>query len=135
MEIVSKITLVASIVLVGYNASQLFACYETVCKKADDFREMARQSETNEPTLRRSNFLLSLFITLAYVLLVSFSGLAHWVTAVVAVKLCLTLLFSDKELCMVVRGSGFEKRWYWIDKVDSLFNLLFGLAVALILVL
>lgn len=135
MDIVAKITMVASIVLIGYNASQLVASYALQCEKLDEFRDMAKQNGSAEGSLRMSNLALSFLLSAGYVTLVLFSGLAPWIAAVIAAKLAFTLFFSDRELCMVVRGGEFKKTFYWIDKVDSLLNMLFGFAIALVLVL
>ena len=135
MDIVSKITMVASIVLIGYNASQLVSGYALLCEKMDEFRDMAKLNGSGEGSLRVSNLALSFILSAGYVTLVLFSGLASWIAAVIATKLSFTLFFSDRELCMVVRGGNFKKTFYWIDKVDSLLNVLFGFAIALVLVL
>lgn len=135
MDIVAKMTMVASIILMGYSASQVVTSYASLCEKADAFRDLARENETQEADLRRSNLALSLALSIGYVLLVHFSGLVPWISAVIALKLALTLFFSDRELCMVIRGVEFKKTYFWLDKVDSLVNVVLGLLVALILVL
>ena len=135
MDLVSKITMIASVVLMGYNASQLVAGYALQCEKLDEFRDMAKMNGSHEGSLRVSNLALSFILSVGYVMLVVFSGLAPWIALVLAAKFALTLFFSDRELCLVLRGKDFNKFFYWIDKADSFLNLLFGLAVAVILVL
>lgn len=135
MEVVSKITLVASIVLMGFNASQLFGSFESVTEKVDEFRTLAKQSESGETRLRFSNFAISFFLSTAYVLLVFFSGFVAWIPLLIALKLAFTLVVSDRELSLVIRGGTIKKSHFLMDKVDSFFNVLLGLSVALALVM
>jgi len=135
MDIVVKITVVASIILMGYSASQVVTSYAALCEKVNAFRDLARENASEEIDLRRSNLALSLALSVGYVLLVHFSGLVPWISAVIAVKLALTLFFSDRELCMVIRGVEFKKSYFWLDKADSFVNVVLGLLVAISLVL
>ncbi len=135
MDIALKITLVASIILLGYNVSEFIASYETVCEKTDEFKRLAGESDANELELRRSNFLLSFVLSVVFIGLTYFSGLALWITAVVALKLFFTLYCSDSLLVCVMRTNALSKKFYMISKVDSLLNALLGLVIALVLVL
>jgi hypothetical protein len=135
MDVVSKITLVASIVLMGYNASQLVSGSAALAEKAEEFRTLIKESESREGGLRLSNFAISFSLSLGYVILAVLSGLAYWISAVIAVKLGLTLLFSDRELRMVIRGENLGKGALLLDKADSLLNVLLGLSIAVVLVL
>lgn len=135
MDIVVKITVIASIILMGYSASQVVTSYAALCEKVNAFRDLARENASEEIDLRRSNLALSLALSVGYVLLVHFSGLVPWISAVIAVKLALTLFFSDRELCMVIRGAEFKKSYFWLDKADSFVNVVLGLLVAISLVL
>lgn len=130
-----KITVAASIILMGYSASQVVTSYAALCEKVNAFRDLARENASEEIDLRRSNLALSLALSVGYVLLVHFSGLVPWISAVIAVKLALTLFFSDRELCMVIRGVEFKKSYFWLDKADSFVNVVLGLLVAISLVL
>lgn len=130
-----KITVIASIILMGYSASQVVTSYAALCEKVNAFRDLARENASEEIDLRRSNLALSLALSVGYVLLVHFSGLVPWISAVIAVKLALTLFFSDRELCMVIRGVEFKKSYFWLDKADSFVNVVLGLLVAISLVL
>ncbi|MBR4916863.1 MAG: hypothetical protein IKZ45_07280 [Fibrobacter sp.] len=135
MDIVAKITMVASIILMGYSASQVVTSYAALCEKADAFRDLARENDSQEIDLRRSNLALSLALAIGYVLLVYFSGLLPWISVVIALKLALTLFISDREICMVVRGTELKKTYFWLDKADSFVNVILGLLVAISLVL
>lgn len=135
MDVALKITLVASIILLGYNVSEFVASYETVCEKTDEFKKLAGESDAKESELRRSNFLLSFVLSVVFIGLTYFSGLALWVTAVVALKLFFTLYCSDSLLVCVLRTNVLSKKFYMISKVDSLLNALLGLVIALVLVL
>lgn len=135
MEIVLKITLVASIILMGYNISEFVSSYKTVCEKTDEFKKMAMENEAKEAELRRSNFLLSFGLSAVFVVLTHFSGLAIWISAVVAAKLFFTLFCSDSLLVQILRSNKVSKKFYMLSKVDALVNALLGLVVALVLVL
>ena len=135
MDIVAKITMVASIILMGYSASQVVTSYAALCEKADAFRDLARENDSQEIDLRRSNLALSLALAIGYVRVVYFSGLLPWISVVIALKLALTLFISDREICMVVRGTELKKTYFWLDKADSFVNVILGLLVAISLVL
>ncbi|WP_458449537.1 hypothetical protein [Fibrobacter sp.] len=135
MDVVSKITLVASIVLMGYSASQLVANSAELSEKADEIKTLMKVSESRERGIRLFNFAISFSLLLAYVFLAHFSGLAYWVSAVIAFKLAFTLFFSDRELRMEIRGEEMDRRAILLDKADSFLNVLLGLSMALVLVL
>ncbi|MCQ2061885.1 MAG: hypothetical protein MJY99_00920 [Fibrobacter sp.] len=135
MEIVLKITLVASIILMGYNISEFVSSYKTVCEKTDEFKKMAMENEAKEAELRRSNFLLSFLLSSIFIGLTHFSGLALWITAVVAVKLFFTLFCSDSLLVQILRSNKVSRKFYLLSKVDALVNAFLGLVIALVLVL
>ena len=135
MDVVSKITLVASIVLMGYSASQLVANSAELSEKADEIKTLMKVSESRERGIRLFNFAISFSLLLAYVFLALFSGLAYWVSAVIALKLAFTLFFSDRELRMEIRGEDMGRRGILMDKADSFLNVLLGLSIALVLVL
>ncbi len=135
MDISSKIMLVFSILLFGYSLSEFFSDYKAVCEKADEFKEMARVHEASEASLRRSSFLMSLGLSAIYTAMTWVSGLALWITVAVALKFILTLLGSDLELVRILRTGVYPKKFYYLSKVDSFFNALLGLCIALFLVL
>lgn len=119
----------------GYNVSEFVASYQTLCEKTDEFKKMAAENENDEQMLRRSNLLLSLGLSLVFIGLTYLSGLAFWVTALVAFKLFFTLYCSDSLLVHVLRVGDVSKKFYMLSKVDALLNAFLGLGVALILVL
>ncbi|MCR5379098.1 MAG: hypothetical protein K6E57_09130 [Fibrobacter sp.] len=135
MDVALKITLIASIILMGYNVSEFVTSYEALCEKTDEFKKLAVENESNEGDLRRSNLLLSMGLSIVFIGLTYLSGLAFWITAVVAVKLFFTLYCSDSLLVCVLRVGDIPKKFYMLSKVDALLNACLGLGVALILVL
>ncbi len=135
MDIVSKLTLIAAIILLGYNISDLTASYETICDKTKDLKSAAVEAAATDGELRRSNIMLSLILSVTFVVLTYFSGLSYWIVALVAVKLGLTLYCSDIFLVRVLRSNDVPKKFYMLSKIDALANALFGLAIALVLVL
>ena len=135
MDIASKIMLVASILMMGYNISEFLASYQSLSEKATDLKEIARENGAGESAMRRSNFLLSFFLSSVYVILTWFSGLALWITVLVAVKLIFTLFISDFALLQIMRKGEFPRKTYLLTKVDAFLNALLGLSIALFLVL
>ena len=134
-DYIVKITLVASIILMGYNISEFVASFKSVSEKIGDFLGMAKANSATNEELRRSNCLISGVLSMVYVLLVYFSDVVLWLVALVFVKLALTLFLSDKLLVHVLRDGSLSKKDFLISKYDSLLNALMGLAFALILVL
>ena len=64
MDIASKIMLVASILMMGYNISEFLASYQSLSEKATDLKEIASENGAGEMAMRRSNFLLSFLVDL-----------------------------------------------------------------------
>ena len=134
-DYVLKITLVASIVFMGYSISEFAASFKTVSDKIDEFLGLARENAATETDLRRSNIILSCFLSALYAFLVYFSEFAIWLVALAVLKLSLTLMVSDRLMVQVLRDKTLSKKNYLVSKYDSLFNAAMGLAFALILVL
>lgn len=134
-DYVVKISLIASIILMGYSISEFAASFKTVTEKIDEFLGMAKENAATDIDLRRSNFFLSCLLSVGYAFLVYFSDVVVWLVAVIVVKLFLTLLLSDKLLVQVLRDKTLSKKSYLVSKYDSLFNAVMGFAFAMILVL
>ena len=127
--------LVASILMMGYNISEFLAGYQSLSEKATELKEIARENGAGEQAMRRSNFLLSFFLSAAYVVLTWFSGLAVWITVLAAVKLVFTLSISDFALVQILRSGVFSRKMYLLSKGDAFLNALLGLSISLFLVL
>ena len=135
MDIASKIMLVASILMMGYNISEFLASYQSLSEKAIDLKEIAHENGAGEAAMRRSNFLLSFILSAVYVVLTRFSDFVVWITVLVAVKLVLTLFISDFALLQILRKGEFPRKTYLLSKVDAFLNALLGLVIAFFLVL
>jgi hypothetical protein len=132
MDIAVKITLVASIVLVGYNLHQLVTSYEAICEKVKEFKAMAQANDSDETSVGRSNFILTAILSVAFIVLTYFSGMAYWVVAVVSLKMFVSMFFSHLEIRQIFREDSIRPSLFKWTKVDSVFNVLTGLAVAVI---
>ncbi len=134
MEIAIKITLIASLILVGYSLSQLLTSYEGVCEKVKRFKELAVETESKDSEIKMSNTFLTGVLSVIFVVLLYLSGLAYWVVAVVAAKMVITCILSNKELNMILTSDSVDQNFFKVSKVDSVINILTGLAVAVILI-
>ena len=134
MEIAIKITLIASLILVGYSLSQLLTSYEGVCEKVKRFKELAVETESKDSEIKMSNTFLTGVLSVIFVVLLYLSGLAYWVVAVVAAKMVVTCILSNKELNMILTSDSVDQNFFKVSKVDSVINILTGLAVAVILI-
>jgi hypothetical protein len=132
MEIALKITLVASIVLMGYNLHQLLTSYEAICEKVKEFKAMAQANDSDETSVGRSNFILTAILSVAFIVLTYFSGMAYWVVSVVCLKMLVSMFFSHLEIRQIFREDSIRPSLFKLTKVDSVFNILTGLAVAVI---
>ena len=135
MYITPKIMLVASILMMGYNASGFLASHQTLSEKARSLKDIARENGAGEASMRRSNFLLSFFLASVYVALTRFSGFTLWITLLVAAKFIFTLFISDFSLVQILRTGEFPRKLFLLSKVDAFLNALLGLSIALFLVL
>lgn len=135
MDIAVKLTLIASILFLGYNVSEVFLNYESACEKMETFKRLrSRPGEAPESSLRRSNFLLSFFLSVFFVVLIYFSGIAFWVSLVVAIKLAFTLFCSDMSLMKILHSDVMPRNVFFWTKVDAVSNALIGLALVVIVV-
>lgn len=135
MEIVIKIAIVASVLLIGYNISQIISAYASICEKVDEFKQLVSQNDASVGSIRHSNFGLSFVISVVLVLLTVFSGLVWWISVMVACKAAVTLYCSDAMVVRILKEGKISKKFFFLSKIDSFFNVFFGLAVAVILVL
>lgn len=134
-ESVVKITLIASIILMGYNISEFATSFKTVSEKISEFLSLAKENAASDKDLRLTNIVSSCLLSIGYVTLVYFSDIVIWIVALVVLKLFFTLLLSDKLLIQVLREGTLSKKSYLVSKFDALFNALMGFAFAVILVL
>lgn len=135
MDIVIKIAIIASVILIGYNISQIISAYASVCDKVDEFKNLIAENESSASSIRHSNFGLSFLISVGLVLLTFFSGLVWWITLIVACKAAVTLYCSDAMVVRILREGKISRNFFLLSKIDSVFNVIFGLAVSIILVL
>lgn len=134
-ESVVKITLIASIILMGYNISEFATSFKTVSEKIGEFLSLAKENAASDKDLRLTNIVSSCLLSIGYVTLVYFSDIVIWIVALVVLKLFFTLLLSDKLLIQVLREGTLSKKSYLVSKFDALFNAVMGFAFAVILVL
>lgn len=132
---VVKITLIASIILMGYNISEFATSFSAVREKVGEFLSLAKENAASDTDLRLTNIISSCLLSIGYVTLVYFSDIVVWVVALVVLKLFFTLLVSDKLLIQVLREGTLSKKSYLVSKFDALFNAVMGFAFAVILVL
>lgn len=135
MAIAIKITLVAAVILIGYNLSQALTSYEGVCEKVKKFKELAVETDSKDDELRRSNTVLTGVLSLIFVGLVYLSGFAFWFVALVMAKMGFTCYASFLEIQSILKTGEIEKNVFVLSRMDSVANVLTGLGVALILVL
>lgn len=134
-DVAVKIMLVASVVLIGYNLSQVLAGYEAVCKKIEDFKQAAKETESGDSAVKKSNFILVLLLSAVYILLAFLCGFDYWILGVLVFKFAVTLVISNMELTRILKNGTIDKGFFLMSKTDELVNMLVGVAVALILVL
>lgn len=135
MDIAIKVMLVASVILVGYNLSQVFASYDALCKKVQDFKNLAKETESGDSSVKRSNFVLVTFLSMTYVTIAYLCGFAYWLLGILVFKFALSLMLSNMELNRILKNGSIDRGFFKISKLDELANALVGLMVALILVL
>jgi len=132
MDIAVKITLVASIVLVGYNLHQLVTSYEAICEKVKEFKAMALANDSDESSIRRSNFLLTGILSLLFIALTYLSDFAYWVVGTVFLKLAVSMYLSHLEISQIFKEDSIRPKFFKITKADAAVNVLMGLGVAVI---
>ena len=131
MDIAVKITLVASIVMVGYNLHQLVTSYEAICEKVKEFKMLAQQNDSDEGAVRRSNFLFAQDAGGGSML----GGIrTPLIVGAVLAKMAVSILLSHLEISQIFREDAIRPSFFKLTKVDAAVNVLVGLGVAVIAV-
>ena len=132
MDIAVKITLVASIVQVGYNLHQLVTSYEAICEKVKEFKALALENDSDESAVRRSNLLLTGTLSLLFIALTYLSDFAYWVVGTVFLKLAISMYLSHLEISQIFKEDSIRPKFFKMTKVVAAVIVLMGLGVALI---
>lgn len=135
MDIAIKITLVASIVLVGYSLSQALSSYESVCEKIDEIKAAVAETNSDRTAVKQSSLVMLSLLSSGYVLLLFFSGFAYEIVFGVALKLIGSIILSNRETDLIMKENSLSKSMYNLDRLDSFLNLFIGAFIALLLVL
>ncbi|MCQ2097311.1 MAG: hypothetical protein MJY87_05130 [Fibrobacter sp.] len=135
MDIAIKLMLVSSVVLIGYSLSHFFSSYEAVCKKVEEFRQLAAENSSEDIQIKRSNTILISLLSSAFLVVAYFAGFDYWVLGLICGKFLITGALSNMELNLILKKNAVDRKFFWISKVDSVFNCLLGVATSLILVL
>jgi hypothetical protein len=106
--------------------------YEAICENVKEFKAMAQANDSDETSVGRSNFIFTAILSVAFIVLTYFSGIAYWVVAVVSLKMFVSMFFSHLEIRQIFREDSIRPSLFKWTKVDSVFNVLTGLAVAVI---
>lgn len=134
MDIIAKVTLVASLIMLGYNLYQLFTGYDAVCEKVKEFKQLAQDNEADETSVKRSNFLLTGVMSVAFIVLVVLANLAYWVIAVVVLKVLLTMILSHLEIVHIFKFGEIKRQFFSLTKADAIANMLVGLGIAIVVI-
>lgn len=135
MDIAIKITLVASIILVGYSLSQALSSYESVCEKIDEIKAAVAETNSDRTAVKQSSLVMLSLLSSGYVLLLFFSGFAYEIVFGVALKLIGSIILSNRETDLIMKENSLSKSMYNLDRLDSFLNLFIGAFIALLLVL
>lgn len=135
MDIAIKITLVASIILVGYSLSQALSSYESVCEKIDEIKAAVAETNSDRTAVKQSSLVMLSLLSSGYVLLLFFSGFAYEIVFGVALKLMGSIILSNRETDLIMKENSLSKSMYNLDRLDSFLNLFIGAFIALLLVL
>ena len=65
-DVVVKIALIASIVLMGYNISEFSASFKTVSDKIGEFLNIAKENSASDSVLRLTNILSSCLLSIGF---------------------------------------------------------------------
>lgn len=95
---------------------------------------MALENDSDEQSVRRSNFLLTGTLSLLFIALTYLSGLAYWVVGAVFVKLAVSMFLSHLEISQIFKENSIRPSFFKMTKVDAAVNVLMGLGIAFIAV-
>lgn len=130
---VEKIALLMSIVFFGYNFSMFLNRYSFFCRKALGYKELIRVGESDLILLRRMNIIFLCILWLVYTYMLRYSGFSFAFCAIISLKFLLSLYYSDKYQCCVVKDKSISKSLYWQIKLDSMVNFCGAIFLSLLL--
>lgn len=129
-----NITLIASLIVAGYNLSQFLTSYEATSDKVKEFKEMAKEAESDESSIKRTNMIMSGGLSFFFLVMAYLSDFTPVVLLILAAKFAFSLVLSNKEISNFMNGDELDKSLFKISRVDHMVNVLLALAVAVIVV-
>ncbi|MCF0225481.1 MAG: hypothetical protein HUK20_14535 [Fibrobacter sp.] len=135
MDVAIKLTLVASVVLMGYSLSQFFSSYETACEKLDELKQVLAENQPGGLKINHFNTLMISLLSSGFLVMAYFAGFEYWILEIVFGKFLLTGVISNMDLSLAMRSGCVNRRFFHIGKVDCALNFILGMSICLILVL
>lgn len=130
IELASRVTIIVSVLTLGYNLYHLSNAYAQMRLQFQGFRQALTEESFDFGKARRFNQTMTLFLPLGYMSLLFFAGFAWWLLGIVAAKYALTGYLSDFFQVRVLQGKGLRRRHFRLLKLDALLN---AILLALIL--
>ena len=93
---------------------------------------MALENDSDESSIRRSNFVLTGTLSLLFIVLTYLSDFAYWVVGAVFLKLAVSMYLSHLEISQIFKEDSIRPKFFKMTKVDAAVNVLMGLGVAVI---
>jgi len=123
-ELASRLTILVTLVVLGYNIFQLTNGYAWMVAQIGQFREYAREEKVAAPNMRRYNLIVIGIMLTAYLTLLFFSGFAWWILGLVFAKYAGSALLSDQMQWRILQGKDFQRTHHRVIKADAFTNVL-----------
>lgn len=119
----SYILIFASVVVFGYNLSQVIENFGALEEKLSVYRKVLLSYEEPLDKTRRLNAIENVLMLLAYAIFAYLAGFAAWVLATIVLKFSFSCLISDKMHRLVLGEKlSVPLAFYILHKLDSLLN-------------
>ncbi len=124
MVVVSSYILIfASVVVFGYNLSQVIENFGALEEKLSVYRKVLLSYEEPLDKTRRLNAIENVLMLLAYAIFAYLAGFAAWVLVTIVLKFSFSCLISDKMHRLVLGEKlSVPRAFYILHKLDSLLN-------------
>ncbi len=127
--LLSKFSVVLTVIYAGLNIHQVTSSYEYLLSKAAEFRSILAEAE-GIPKLARLNIFFYVVLPFSYLLLLSYTGLPNFIVVILAIKFITTALLDIWFEKRILTEKDYTITHHNISRMDNLLNI--GAAVMIL---
>ena len=118
----TKLAAVLTVIYAGINLHQLTLSHAYLLDKIGELRKVMSESDM-APRLIRLNLVFYVAAPIAYLTLLRFSHVEHWVLALLAIKFSITATMDIRTERKIMAGEEYTHFQHRLSRIDNVFNL------------